>query len=132
MQSKQDGPCCKPAWLFESPPPLAYISGTTNWRAAPKISIKAGRNRRGPRSSKRLHRIFSRDHGICHLCGMPTALIGMLKHDDGDTPSLDHLIPKSMGGDSSDDNLKLAHRRCNNARGNRMLDEPARTAAGAS
>lgn len=46
------------------------------------------------------------EHGtICHLCGMPGA------------DTADHIVPRSMGGDDSLDNLRPAHSRCNASRG---------------
>ena len=48
---------------------------------------------------------------VCHLCGRP-----------GATTS-DHIIPRSLGGDDSIDNLRPAHMRCNSARGNMTLNE---------
>lgn len=34
--------------------------------------------------------------------------------------SIDHVIPRSRGGNNSLDNLKLAHRDCNSRKGNSM------------
>lgn len=42
---------------------------------------------------------------VCHLCGYPGA------------DTIDHLIPRSLGGDNSVDNLAPAHHSCNSARG---------------
>jgi len=36
--------------------------------------------------------------------------------------SIDHIIPKSLGGTNDYDNLQLAHRDCNSRRGNKPLD----------
>ncbi|WP_184922668.1 HNH endonuclease [Saccharothrix ecbatanensis] len=46
---------------------------------------------------------------ICHLCGLSGA------------DTADHIIPRSMGGDHSIDNLAPAHSHCNYARGNKEL-----------
>ena len=55
--------------------------------------------------------VFAERGRVCHLCGMPGA------------DSLDHLVPRAMGGDDSLDNLAPAHKRCNSSRGAMPLDE---------
>lgn len=59
-------------------------------------------------------RIVERDHGICHLCGLPGAT------------TADHVIPHSRGGTDAYDNLAAAHIDCNRIRGNRPVEQ-ART-----
>jgi 5-methylcytosine-specific restriction endonuclease McrA len=55
----------------------------------------------------------------CHLCGSPLDFsIRRTKHPLYVT--VDHLIPKSLGGGDHINNLKLAHRSCNMRRGNSM------------
>jgi hypothetical protein len=41
-----------------------------------------------------------------------------LSNKDGWGKSLDHIMPKSLGGGPEIENLRLAHRRCNSYRGN--------------
>jgi 5-methylcytosine-specific restriction endonuclease McrA len=49
--------------------------------------------------------VLERDHHICHICGLPGAT------------TVDHLVPRAHGGDSSDtDLLAAAHRSCNSRR----------------
>lgn len=60
-------------------------------------------------------RIFKRDGGVCWLCGMP------IEHRHEFT--LDHVIPKSKGGDNSYENLKVAHAYCNSVRGSKDTNE---------
>jgi 5-methylcytosine-specific restriction endonuclease McrA len=50
--------------------------------------------------------VILRDEGICALCG----------GEGADT--VDHIIPRSRGGDHSMSNLRAAHRVCNSRRGN--------------
>lgn len=57
-------------------------------------------------------RVFSRDGGLCHLCGKPVS--------SGER-SLDHLIPVVRGGASAEWNLATAHLRCNQRRGTRQV-----------
>jgi len=53
-------------------------------------------------------RILSRDRGICWLCGGEGA------------DSVDHIVPRVMGGTHVDSNLRAAHFGCNSRRGARM------------
>lgn len=61
--------------------------------------------------------IFERDGWICHLCG------GLIDRDarprSSKAPSLDHVIPLSLGGEHSRANTKAAHFGCNARKGNR-------------
>lgn len=52
------------------------------------------------------HNIFKRDQLRCVYCGSPETL------------TIDHVIPKSMGGRDSWDNLVTACQRCNSKKGN--------------
>lgn len=54
--------------------------------------------------------VRQRDGSLCHLCGL---------YVGEDEESADHIVPVSQGGRSTVDNLALAHRHCNYARGNR-------------
>ena len=62
--------------------------------------------------------LFRRDRGVCHICG------GQCSFDDfviyggkkivGDWyPTVDHVVPLCGGGLHSWDNVKLAHKKCN-------------------
>ncbi|RZK33593.1 MAG: HNH endonuclease [Hymenobacter sp.] len=64
------------------------------------------------------HNIFKRDHGECQYCGSSKNL------------TLDHVMPRSRGGDSGWTNLVTACSRCNHAKGQRTPSEanmPLRT-----
>lgn len=66
------------------------------------------------RKSKRAGKIrtlLARDGNLCWLCGEPFA------NKSGRKPSLDHVIPRSKGGSNRNENLRLAHGRCNWERG---------------
>ena len=58
-----------------------------------------------------------RDGNRCNICGrkVDLRLSGRAKYG----PTIDHLIPISLGGSNDAENLALAHRVCNTARGNR-------------
>jgi len=45
------------------------------------------------------------------------------KYPDPRSPSIDHIIPLSLGGDDTALNKRAAHLRCNMARGNRLGNE---------
>ncbi|MGD9109412.1 MAG: HNH endonuclease [Phycisphaerales bacterium] len=65
-----------------------------------------------PRSEVKFNRrnIFARDHNSCQYCG---------KHYPTSELSLDHIIPRSMGGKSSWGNIVCACTRCNVKKGGR-------------
>lgn len=48
--------------------------------------------------------IFTRNGGLCHLCG--------LRIDAGQEWDVSHDRPLELGGEDGGDNLKPAHRRC--------------------
>jgi 5-methylcytosine-specific restriction endonuclease McrA len=54
--------------------------------------------------------VWARDRGVCQYCGQW-----------GDT--LDHVVPRSRGGQHSWGNVVLACRRCNNRKGSQTLNE---------
>jgi 5-methylcytosine-specific restriction endonuclease McrA len=80
-------------------------------------------------------RLFDRDGWKCQICFDPLDpgdFQSVLSHTGVVTrrfgpnyPTLDHVIPRSAGGDDSDDNLRAAHWQCNTVRG------PARVYAAA-
>jgi len=52
--------------------------------------------------------IYRRDRGICHLCRKRVAMTKIAPHPR--SPVLDHLVPLSLGGSTTRENLRLAHR----------------------
>lgn len=83
-------------------------------RAFPKPSIiKLQRYVRVPYKGIALsrHNIMKRDHFECQYCGSTKNL------------TLDHVLPRSRGGDSSWGNLLTACARCNHAKGHRTPEE---------
>lgn len=67
-------------------------------------------------------KLFKKQQGLCHICGK---LMTLQRKRGTKIPSdfatFDHLNPRSNGGTAYYTNLKLAHRRCNNARGSKPL-----------
>lgn len=66
----------------------------------------------------KLAQLAERDEWICWVCENevdPNTSVG-----SASSGSIDHVIPKSLGGDSSPGNLRLAHRKCNSGRGDKL------------
>lgn len=73
-----------------------------------------------------LKKLSQRDNGQCMLCGLFVDWEDYEKKDGvvvcgGMYPSIDHIIPISLGGLHSWDNVQLAHRICNSRKGNRFI-----------
>lgn len=68
---------------------------------------------------ERRHAIYARDGWTCHLCGGETSRV--FSPDDRKSPTLDHLVPVSLGGGNESSNLKTACWSCNSSRGSREL-----------
>jgi 5-methylcytosine-specific restriction endonuclease McrA len=64
----------------------------------------------------KLSEVYKKDKGICHLCGK------IVKRSDA---TRDHIYPKAWGGTAGHKSryLRLAHRHCNELRGEMSLEE---------
>jgi 5-methylcytosine-specific restriction endonuclease McrA len=71
------------------------------------------RRRREASGMKRL-RIYMRDHWRCQYCGDKKTAADL---------TLDHILPRSRGGDNSPVNVVAACLACNNRKGNRTPEE---------
>jgi len=60
--------------------------------------------------------IYERDEWVCQLCMEP--IDRTLRWPDPMCASIDHVVPVSMGGDNSAENLQASHLRCNVVKGN--------------
>lgn len=66
-----------------------------------------------------LEKVFRKGKGICYICGKPCDWSDYYVNENGthiagnSYPSIDHVFPLSKGGTDTWDNVKLAHRRCN-------------------
>lgn len=76
----------------------------------------------------RAERIFERDHYTCWICGEATSQ----GWNEGDylSPSIDHVVPRSHGGDDHEGNLRTSHWICNTIRGDRDWMTPEQIAIG--
>ena len=63
--------------------------------------------------------IFERDAWKCGVCGED--IDPQLRFPDSGSPSIDHIVPVSHGGDDTPANVQAAHLGCNSGRGNRPL-----------
>ena len=106
-----------------------YCIGTTGYNSKQYCSEKCMKrwamrvknDRRLKRMKQRKHdnditleKLFSRDSGICYLCGGACDWDDMTDGNAGDSyPSIDHVLPLAKGGTHTWDNIKLAHRKCN-------------------
>ena len=59
--------------------------------------------------------IFERDEWACLLCSLP--LDREAHYLDRNAPTIDHIVPLSLGGDDTAANKQAAHRGCNSAKG---------------
>lgn len=101
----------------------------SEFRLCPTCSgaTAADRNRRKNRKRRLLGRsgsysmteVAERDGYRCHLCRKPVDMT--LSGNDKRGPTIDHLIPLCAGGDDVLENVALAHRSCNCARGSRGI-----------
>lgn len=58
--------------------------------------------------------IAERDAWTCQLCGKPVDTDAVAPHPN--SPTLDHIVPLSRGGDHSAENAQLAHFICNSTK----------------
>jgi len=70
--------------------------------------------------------IYERDQWICLLCDKP--INRELRYPDPMRASMDHVVPVSMGGAHSAENLQAAHHLCNISAGNKKPSDSLRPA----
>ena len=63
--------------------------------------------------------VYERDNGVCWLCGGLCDINA--DPNSNEYPSVDHVLPISLGGMDEWGNVRLAHRYCNSLRGNRHI-----------
>lgn len=78
-----------------------------------------------------LPRLYKRDGGFCHICGLKCSWEDKVVRDDGVTivgptyPTIDHVFPLAKGGKHSWENVKLAHWGCNIKKSDDITDAVA-------
>ena len=75
-----------------------------------------------------LTKLIKRDKNICHICGEKCNGKDFYYRDNifiagEDYPSVDHVKPIAKGGTHTWDNVKLAHRRCNSEKRDKLIYE---------
>jgi 5-methylcytosine-specific restriction endonuclease McrA len=102
--------------------PQIYCSRACNNRA--KARSYQARSRAAVRGTPYTRaEIARRDGGECHLCGLRVDLSLSGHHQMG--PTIDHVIPLSLGGVDGAENVALAHWICNARRGARPIEVAA-------
>ena len=81
--------------------------------ALSKTALRVNRNKR----DAIFQELASRDGLTCGICDELVQLDGIWPHPA--SPSIDHIVPVSLGGTDDAANLRLTHLGCNCARGNR-------------
>ena len=70
-----------------------------------------------------LRQVASRDRFLCGLCGRRVKMTAGVPHPLA--PTVDHVVPLSVGGDHSMANVQLAHFRCNYTKSDRGTQQLA-------
>lgn len=63
--------------------------------------------------------IYERDNFTCRLCGKPIDMTQKWPHPS--SPSIDHIVPLSLGGDHTYENCQAAHLHCNLKKQNKVI-----------
>lgn len=82
--------------------------------------------RRGYKQKIPLTKLYSRDKGICYICGCSCDFDDYEMIDGAfvvgpSYPTVEHVIPLCRGGDDSWENVKLACHKCNSAKSTKSL-----------
>lgn len=117
-----EGPCAECGERFTAIGGTAlYCSGTCGKRR--RSRVRARERGEFAIDTATRHAIYERDGWECHLCRQPVPTTW--EPNDPDSPSLDHIIPRSwtLVPDDSPTNLSLSHLKCNVHRGNQAVSE---------
>lgn len=107
---------------------------TKQWRKENPEQVRINANRMGQRrralrfavksEDAPIAYLHKRDRGVCGICHKKVSM--KFRHPHPLSPSMDHIIPLSKGGDDSRANKQLAHFRCNIRKLNRPMGEQLR------
>lgn len=72
--------------------------------------------------------VILRDGLYCHICGLETQPVNTIKQYGRSqlAPTADHFVPRSHGGGEFIENIRVAHKYCNEFRGTRIITEDLR------
>jgi 5-methylcytosine-specific restriction endonuclease McrA len=132
---KNNGIACKPCKAGAA----AYMrvkNKEPKYKAKEKEYYKNNPHKRPPKSRDRARikgakrsyytrqHIFDRDGYDCYICNTPVDLNA--PHVQGQPgwetyPHVEHVVPLSLGGDDTLQNVKIAHAKCNIDKGTRLL-----------
>lgn len=133
---RNNGTACEPCKAIAA----KYVSD--KWATDPKYKAKEKEwyknnpHKRPPKSRDRARRtgakrsyytrqqVFDRDGYDCYICHTPVDLTAT--HIQGQPgwetyPHIEHVIPLSLGGDDTLENVKIAHAKCNIDKGTNLL-----------
>jgi len=99
-----------------------YCSDTCTRRALKRVekALRRARKRNLPRERVSPRKVFARDGWRCRMCHHPT----LRKHaNTDDSPELDHIVPLAHGGSHTYGNTQLLCRKCNGAKGFKLLGD---------
>lgn len=97
----------------------SFVSPYTAKTCSDKCQRKHKRDTNRWIAMSRRQAIYERDEWICQICLEPvdrTLVYHAGVYEPG-LASLDHILPRSLGGSDDDSNLRLAHWLCNSLRG---------------
>ena len=102
---------------------LAYMNNRYA-QVRPRVidRVHRGRTRRAEIPAERIdiRYLGRRDKWTCQLCKLPVKPFADCGKRDPLSPSVDHIVPVTLGGPHIYANVQLAHLECNRAKGNRM------------
>jgi 5-methylcytosine-specific restriction endonuclease McrA len=99
-----------------------YCSAACTRRAVRRVekAARRARKRNLPRERVSPRKVFERDGWVCRMCHRPT----IRKHSNtDDSPELDHIVPLAHGGSHTYGNTQLLCRKCNGAKGFKLLGD---------
>lgn len=67
--------------------------------------------------------IFERDDYKCYICGNKVKAGSKKKRKGFPLATLDHIIPRSLGGEDDEYNLKTCCKKCNERKGSKIRKE---------
>lgn len=97
---------------------VAYFDPTTRRRLRLDAAY-CSKCVRAARKYVTAERVAAEDGTDCKLCGLPVDL--SVASPSRLAASVDHIVPRALGGGDERENLQLAHRGCNSSKGHRYV-----------